>query len=730
MASPEEIYAAEKYYLGNKDYSGLSTYLKSVSPADYQRYTAKRAVLIEADRSGGQKVGDAIGTLLLGTPAGAGGRLAAQSGTRAIGRTAPKEVLEYVAARKAGSTIKAPPAVAKWLTDNYGGVLSGMGGINRALAKTTTEKIGEQGGRLLGRAIPKSKLGKLAVGGATGGGIYSLLKSAGGNKQAVEPDGAGLASITDWVNGIVERSAEMGVEANKQALAQTALGQLTQKYRDLGFDEATAQEAAQEALLRQLSDGGGGDGSGVGYAQIAEQRRQFDIQNERESSEFTRSFAQKDNQFVMDQMRGMEEFQKNYAVELERLGLTKQQVADARSQFAQSFAENQRQFNQQEGRLTKQFDAQLGETTRANKAQEADAARQRALAEQQYIGQILSRPSDFLARAFSSRGGQSPYSTVSQADLINQLQAGVQGATRGFAKGGTTQEGKFVTGEQGAEIIINPTNAPIMVLNHEQSKGAMGKLPGYQEGTWTDPWDTGERFAQGPDSDKYDWLGALNAAQAQANLGPTYAQGVATANNPSVNTGPGTFYNTDPNFRIGTTDVAGVQRGSLPGGGEYYRNPSGTSGATGGQSSQFIYFQNVLGMSSDVAAKAAGFPDAATAIRSVDSGYMTQEEAGRLGQFEGGGTGFKGISQEELKRLALGAAPPASKAALYGGKIGNARPAGQLTLGRLGRLTGPELEALNTLLGVTENSDLQTELGLLQQRFGPVVSRSRGRFAV
>ena len=138
-------------------------------------------------------------------------------------------------------------------------------------------------------------------------------------------------------------------------------------------------------------------------------------------------------------------------------------------------------------------------------------------------------------------------------------------------------------------------------------------------------------------------------------------------------------------------------------------------------------------MDNETAAKSAGFTNAAEAIRSIDAGYMTLEEAQR-NALEAGGYGYSGrgggISQEELKRLALSSAPPASRAALYGGKIGAARPAGQLTLGRLGRLTGPELQALNTLLAAAENSDLETELGLLQQRFGPVVNRSRGRLQV
>ena len=423
------------------------------------------------------------------------------------------------------------------------------------------------------------------------------------------------------------------------------------------------------------SGGGGGDGSGVGYAQIAEQRRQFDIQEaragrefEEQSGQFTRQEGRLNNQYTMDAMRGMEEFQKNYALQLEQLGLSKQQIAQAAEQFSRSFAENQRQFNTQEGRLGKQLDleAELGrgglqETTRSNKAREQDAERQRVLAEQQYIGQILSRPSDFLARAFSSRGETSPYATVTQADLINNLKAGVSGATKGFAKGGTTNEGKFVTGEQGSEVIINPTNAPIMVLNHEQSQGQMGKLPGYQEGTMNSQ----------VEQERNTWLS--NANSSANNAGMTLAEFFAVGS-------PGMMQ---------TPQSAGtrIDWGTVPG--------------------------------------VAGANDQPWYNSELDPSFGGNI-AGRLG----GGFGYGSLSQEQLKQLALGAAPPASRAALYGGKIGAARPAGQLTLGRLGRLTGPELQALNTLLAAAENSDLETELGLLQQRFGPVVNRSRGRLQV
>lgn len=48
-------------------------------------------------------------------------------------------------------------------------------------------------------------------------------------------------------------------------------------------------------------------------------------------------------------------------------------------------------------------------------------AQQNALAKQQYIGKVLSSPSDFIARAFMQRGQASPNTPITQGDLINQI---------------------------------------------------------------------------------------------------------------------------------------------------------------------------------------------------------------------------------------------------------------------------------------------------------------------
>lgn len=62
--------------------------------------------------------------------------------------------------------------------------------------------------------------------------------------------------------------------------------------------------------------------------------------------------------------------------------------------------------------------------------------------------------------------------------------AGAKGGVPGFAEGGHTTEPMMKVGEKGDEIIINPTNAPIAIIPHEDVSDRMRKgAPGFQDGT-------------------------------------------------------------------------------------------------------------------------------------------------------------------------------------------------------------------------------------------------------
>ena len=99
-------------------------------------------------------------------------------------------------------------------------------------------------------------------------------------------------------------------------------------------------------------------------------------------------------------------------------------------QFDRTFGENQRQFNerikldqQQLGEGARQFDASNQRMNLSDVGQLGLQLGNLSLEQQKYIGQILREPADFLARAFSQRGGQSPFPEVTQADLINKLRS-------------------------------------------------------------------------------------------------------------------------------------------------------------------------------------------------------------------------------------------------------------------------------------------------------------------
>ena len=523
--------------------------------------------------------------------------------------------------------------------------------------------------------------------GASDEQILALLKSAN-PKFVSSAEQRSTQDTAGALRGLSTEGVQLPTSGSTANTSNTDTDSLSTKFKANGWVEYAPGKWVNPIDGEKVDlTGASSDGSGAAYAQIAEGRRQFDIEQQRlgkefeeESAQFTRQEGRLNNQYTMDVMRGMEEFQKNYALQLEQLGLSKQQIAQAAEQFSRSFAENQRQFNTQEGRLGKQLDleAELGrgglaETTRSNRAQEADAARQRNLQEQEYVAGVLRNPSDFLARAFMSRGGQSPYKTVTQADLINNLKAGVQGATQGFAKGGATTEGKFVTGERGKEAILNPTNAPIIVLNNDQTKQMeSGGMPGYAGGTGFDP----------------RVLSALGRLPAGTSFGATNFAG-------------GARYMT-PDLKYGTMGLG--RDGEV---GMWGQNPSQGTDMTGAN-----WYEENGGTPYEGWNGQGGTMDSDTNYMNA----MREQESKAL--------------QAMLVSLAREATPPGAEAALEGGRIPDARPVGQLTPGKLQKLTPGELQALNTRLAVEFNSDIPTEMALLSQRFGPAVTRSRGRLQV
>ena len=139
-----------------------------------------------------------------------------------------------------------------------------------------------------------------------------------------------------------------------------------------------------------------------------------------------------------------------------------QRLADIRQQEANQTGESQREGNRLRGveasqtgayqqgqlgnerlRLSQDAAYQTGQLAQGNERLALDkqeaanraaaTAQQNDLARQKYISEILTRPSDFIASAFGQRGETAPGTRITQADLINQINAGYKANPITFA---------------------------------------------------------------------------------------------------------------------------------------------------------------------------------------------------------------------------------------------------------------------------------------------------------
>lgn len=112
--------------------------------------------------------------------------------------------------------------------------------------------------------------------------------------------------------------------------------------------------------------------------------------------------------------------------------------------------------NRAEG--TRQFDVTNSRLQQAQDQANAISQRERGLAENQAVAEILRNPADFLARAFFERGAASPTSRITNADLINSLTRAISGASNGtVAPSGT------IAGQPGGSRLSVPTPSAVPV---------------------------------------------------------------------------------------------------------------------------------------------------------------------------------------------------------------------------------------------------------------------------
>ena len=363
---------------------------------------------------------------------------------------------------------------------------------------TVAGKISSVAAGAKGKAAPAGKLltkKNLGIGGLAIAGLFAANKLGG-------------ESAADVAAKIAAAEAAKGKLAAGDDTPKTPGDTFTSTYDELiaaGFSPEEATTYARQALLGSLGIKPSG---GAGSTQTPEEARLTTLQGDK----IARELAQNPNlDVVTDKRTG-----RSFLIDTQ----TGEMVADL-GQFdfagidpAVTAAEDTRQFDVTAGRLqagqvedTRQFGVTEGrlnadldlrdilgrgeldvsnrtvdESIRASMEQERDLRQRQALAEQKYIAEVLRSPSDFLARAFMSRGEKSPLPQITQSDLIRNLNSGTQ---QTMATGGYTTAGRFVVGDSpsGAptgneEMIVNPTGAPVMVIPNR-------KMPHY--GTGTDP---------------------------------------------------------------------------------------------------------------------------------------------------------------------------------------------------------------------------------------------------
>lgn len=290
--------------------------------------------------------------------------------------------------------------------------------------------------------------------------------------------------------------------------------------------------------------GGAGDGVGyanvgLGYAQLGENARQFDVSTANQVDQFNRDFAE-----------GQRQFDANFSESQFR---DRRDFEEQRAQFAQSFAETQREFDLnygldtrrvgvEEGRLSLDtelgrgrlgLDTELGrraaavnegqldvnrgqlklnrqlgfasaKTEAARLGQEgAIANRSQRLDEQRFRAEVLRNPSDYVFRAFQSRGETAPTAQVSQAQLLNSLR---DNSPVPMEKGGRTKARLILAGEKGPELIYRHEDGSLSIADSKTTKSL---LTGGREETVQTRFGEAKRYAAGTDDKFFQELAKL-----------------------------------------------------------------------------------------------------------------------------------------------------------------------------------------------------------------------------
>lgn len=695
MPTPAEIQAQIVRLRG--DEGALQTYLRNLPAADVAAWQ-QSAERINASGPGGVSAAVPYAAPLAVTAAGATGAVGAAAGIGSrllgplVGPTRASRMADALGPI-GENTIRVIPGGRTLSPARIGGTLAAVGGAVGAWMGR-----GGDDGTAGGGSAPGSDLDP-AVEGTDGGAgfeddIFARLKAEGYRPVPGRP----------------------GVFFNPE----------TQHEYDINGDAESGAASAATAL---------------GWAQLARQQGRDVVEDEQWRTSFD---------------EGKRQFQANY----DRSVFTSDRAyRQAEDQFAKSYAENRRQFDTRMAADLDMFDTRLmSEEGQFQTRLEADAIAERArlgmsaeqmaldaarfdrqigLEEKKNRQEVLRNPSDFVSRAFESRGEVSPEARITHADLINEV---ARDAYAARTEGATA----VANARRMAESVVAPKFTPTPRIPRTLPPAAAPAPAVFfpSDGGSVAP-ANGVSPLTRPDTP--DFVRMEHGGHTQQNMAVVGDSSDGKENEELVidlpNDGGLMVIPKDrlvgkrkrmagvPRMQNGGFvghDVAGAQSGSLPGGGSYYRNPDGSSGTMGDVTpeGQYTYLQQFGGLDATRAASISGWTPPET-VAGVSAPAVASPVAPMLAP-------PIPVSQADLVAGAKRMAPPAVRDLVGGpGRLAPFRPAvSALTPRRLSMLNSGEQEALNSYMGLVHNTTLEDELSGIAPLFGPSVTRARSRMAV
>ena len=584
--------------------------------------------------------------------------------------------------------------------------------------------------------------------------------------QPGKPGYSPTAPVYDWIPATTADITD-AAKASTDPLGEAKLSQdaeqfaadMRYKYYQSGLSFAQSKEKMDQDARQFAAQ------HNLDVEQFAEKVKQFNatLQANREESEADRAFRTAEREATQSFASGegaAERAWKTGESAADREFTTGERMGEERFKAGESAAD--REFATGERISGERFKA--GESA-ADRAQRADefarsqgfaeerAAAEQALANSRFRAEVLRNPSDYVARAFESRGGTSPETRFTHADALNGLRnlapggrfgpsafegdgneiwakrerdSGAGGVPKveitrqpplyespppveitrlptlsGFAAGGMTTASRFMVGDSvsGAptgheEIVNNPTNAPIEVT----------------------PTDTAESPADPFQQSEADFAAEIHAHKGlwspeDWKVVEAKQKAIVVKKKRLENGESAIPKETMPRFAAGT----GVPSYNPYGAVEITRQPPFTEAAPSATTNRPTYSvgPSIPGVTRFVPYTTNGPTYSAGPTYSPRPTYNDIDSR---------------FTQAEIVARARRLSPPGVTSAIEGTRVPTYRPATSgLSLRKIGQLTPGEQEALNTRLGVEFNTTLADEIAGLKSRFGPVVSGPRAR---